>query len=214
VMSACADNPASIVTSECWLKGMTVINVAQSIESLPCFRRGERKATVKALRQEAGMEAYQQLESDARHAAISLTEFVQPKTFTLCKGLAQARDDLKSRLIGESVFYVHDWYQFPLLRLMLNTLRGGAIRARPSGGDEQSLFESVTHCSCDKCAQLLEQCVLLRALRCTELRRGRIEWKKLLGSLFRAGYVIPYAALLVFTSSTSAALETTSTDPW
>jgi hypothetical protein len=144
---------------------------------------------------------------------MNLTEFIQPETFAFCKQLAQASDNLKSRLLGGTV---RDFYQFPLLGLMLNTLsEDGMIRARQATGTK-SLFESVTDCSCSTCAPLLQQCVILRALRSIELKQECVHWKLLLQSVFRAGYVFPYAALLLFIDSAATAATSTleSSEKW
>jgi hypothetical protein len=44
------DHPDKMATSQCWLKGMDVINAAERVMEHHAFRRGARKANVKALR--------------------------------------------------------------------------------------------------------------------------------------------------------------------
>jgi hypothetical protein len=92
-----------MATSECWLKGMDVINAAESLMSCPTFRREARKENAEALRRAPGDNAHKQLAHKPRIDAINLTDFVQPNTIALL-------------------------HPVPLSGLMLSTLRGGAIR--------------------------------------------------------------------------------------
>jgi hypothetical protein len=201
-----------MAASQCWLKGMDVINAADYVMTRLNFNPGARKANVHTLRQAIESGASAQLNKQGRCDAINLTEFILPSTFGFCRRLAQASDHLKSRLRGVPIAHVHQLYQFPLLQLFLNALnRDGKTCLRAASEGRQSIFEGATECSCAACTQLLQQSVVLTALRDTALMRKWVHWKPLMYTVFRAGYVMPYAALLLYIKSATAALESTET---
>jgi hypothetical protein len=173
-----------MAASQCWLQGIdSIYTAAASLQSQPVLDIKRRSP---------------------------LTDFIQLQTFEFCQQLASASVEQQRRLKGAAVAHLHVWHLFPLLDLLLTTRSeaSGKLHRRSAAGQKQSFFESATEFSCVRCAEVLQQSVILRALRSTAFKRTRVEWNFLVDTIFKAEFMIPYAALLLFTElATSAIME-------
>jgi hypothetical protein len=196
-----------MAASECWLKGIDLIDATQCALALPQATRSSRSSNWTALNHAIALELITPTPTaHQKKDIISLADFVLPDTLLLCKELAGFTNQRLSDLFGVGIDRLHVRKQLSLKALFLHSDTELSF-VMLSAKDIKSVFERASQAHCSICAQLLQHSLVLRALCSTMARSAstlQSSWSFLKANVFKDECALSCAALLLYLSSASA----------